>query len=202
MESVQTMPEDKRVRKTKKYVKEALITLLEEKPFEQITVTELCARSDISRITFYAHYGDKYELVDEMFAEMLENATRDYYGMQKENNPENETEQTFCNLLDCIINLYNENMSLLTRTTIHQNPYMYYMFYSYIVESVERVLSHRAHIIRLKYPIKQVRGFICNSLWAFISEAQASESGTGTVRQDAKDVLKGILRSEIMTSYV
>ena len=117
------MAEDKRIRKTKRYIKQTLIEILTEKPFEQITVTELCKRSDISRITFYAHYNDKFALVDEMFAEMLESATRDYRNSQKENNPANDTIQTFCNLLDCIFNLYNENMSLLTYTTIDKNPY-------------------------------------------------------------------------------
>jgi len=195
------MAEDKRIKKTKKYIKEALIELLEEKPFEQITVTELCTRSEISRITFYAHYGDKLALVNEMFADMLETATRDYYGLQKENNAVGDTVQTFCNLLDCILNLYNKYLSLLTHTTIDKNPYMYYMFYSHIVRNVEIVLMHRSRFIVPKYPIKQVRGFICNSLWAFISEAR-TDGQIDKVRKDAKEVLKGMLNAEIVTKYI
>ncbi|ACL18671.1 transcriptional regulator, TetR family [Desulfitobacterium hafniense DCB-2] len=193
------MAEDKRIRKTKRYIKQTLIEILTEKPFEQITVTELCKRSDISRITFYAHYNDKFALVDEMFAEMLESATRDYRNSQKENNPANDTIQTFCNLLDCIFNLYNENMSLLTYTTIDKNPYLYYMFYSYIVRNVELVIIHRDKVIKPKYSIKQVSGFICNSLWAFIIEAQTEGSTINMVRKDAKKVLTGILEANIVT---
>ncbi|BAE82424.1 TetR/AcrR family transcriptional regulator [Desulfitobacterium hafniense] len=193
------MAEDKRIRKTKRYIKQTLIEILTEKPFEQITVTELCKRSDISRITFYAHYNDKFALVDEMFAEMLESATRDYRNSQKENNPANDTIQTFCNLLDCILNLYNENMSLLTYTTIDKNPYLYYMFYSYIVRNVELVIIHRDKVIKPKYSIKQVSGFICNSLWAFIIEAQTEGSTINMVRKDAKKVLTGILEANIVT---
>ncbi len=193
------MAEDKRIRKTKRYIKQTLIEILTEKPFEQITVTELCKRSDISRITFYAHYNDKFALVDEMFAEMLESATRDYRNSQKENNPANDTIQTFCNLLDCIFNLYNENMSLLTYTTIDKNPYLYYMFYSYIVRNVELIIIHRDKVIKPKYSIKQVSGFICNSLWAFIIEAQTEGSTVNMVRKDAKKVLTGILEANIVT---
>ncbi len=193
------MAEDKRIRKTKQYIKQALIKLLTEKSFEQITVTELCKISDISRITFYAHYNDKFTLVDEMFTEMLESATRDYRNSQKENNPANDTIQTFCNLLDCILNLYNEHMSLLTYTTIDKNPYLYYMFYSYIVRSIELVMTHRDKVIKPKYAIKQVSGFICNSLWAFISEAKTEGSNIAVVRKDAKEVLIGILEANIVT---
>lgn len=190
------MVEDKRIRKTKHYLKQALIELLVDKPFEQITVTELCQKSDISRITFYAHYKDKFALVDEMFAEMLISATRDYRQQQAANNPENETIQTFCNLLDCILNLYNENMSLLSDTTIDKNPYLYYMFYSYIVRNVEQVITHRHQIITPKYSIKQVSGFICNSLWAFMTQAENIDSEV--VRRDAKTVLTGILEANIL----
>ncbi|MFD1412129.1 TetR/AcrR family transcriptional regulator [Lapidilactobacillus gannanensis] len=192
------MAEDKRIRKTKRYLKQALIEILTEKPFEQITVTELCQHSDISRITFYAHYNDKFALVDEMFAEMLTSATQDYRQRQQANNPTNETIQTFCNLLDCILNLYNENMSLLSDTTIDKNPYLYYMFYSYIVRNVEQVIMHRHQIIKPKYSIKQVSGFICNSLWAFMSEAQAADISSEVVRRDAKTVLTGILKANIV----
>ncbi len=193
------MAEDKRVRKTKRYIKQALTEALEEKPFEQITVTELCAKSDISRITFYAHYSDKFALADEMFAEMLANATADYRAMQAANNPGNDTVRTFCNLLDCILNLYNGNMSLLTHTTIDKNPYLYHMFYGYIVRNVELVLLHRSGIIRPKYPIKQVSGFICNSLWAFLSEANLEGSGDHALRRDAKKVLSDLLKADIVT---
>lgn len=158
------MAEDKRIRKTKRYIKQALAEALKEKPFEQITVTELCAKSDISRITFYAHYNDKFALADEMFAEMLDSATTDYRTMQKENNPGNDIVKTFCNLMDCIFNLYNNHMSLLNRTTIEKNPYLHHMFYNHIVRSVELVLLHRSQFIRPKYSIKQASGFICNGL--------------------------------------
>lgn len=193
------MAEDKRIRKTKRYMKQALAETLEGKPFEQITVTELCAKADISRITFYAHYSDKFALADEMFAEMLENATADYRAMQRENNPGNDTVQTFCNLLDCILNLYNGNLSLLTHTTIDKNPYLYHRFYGHIVRNVELVLLHRSQVIRPKYPIKQVSGFICNSLWAFLSEANAAGDRGSTVRKDAKTVLAALLKANIVT---
>ena len=64
--------EDRRVIKTKKNLKATLIEMMGEISFEQISITELCKRAEISRITFYAHYSDKYALADDIFSDMLQ----------------------------------------------------------------------------------------------------------------------------------
>lgn len=51
--------EDLRVKKTKKALTETFFKLLNEKPFEEITVNELCELADVRRATFYKHYTDK-----------------------------------------------------------------------------------------------------------------------------------------------
>jgi len=54
--------EDRRVRKTKKALREGLIELLNEKSIQNITVKELTDKVDIHRSTFYANFKDVYEL--------------------------------------------------------------------------------------------------------------------------------------------
>lgn len=57
--------QDLRIIKTKKVLYMALVDLMREKTFEEIKVSEICARALVNRSTFYAHYEDKYEfLVD------------------------------------------------------------------------------------------------------------------------------------------
>ncbi len=57
--------QDLRIVKTKKVLYMALVDLMREKTFEEIKVSEICARALVNRSTFYAHYEDKYEfLVD------------------------------------------------------------------------------------------------------------------------------------------
>ena len=80
--------EDKRITKTKKNLKYTLVDMLAEQPFEKITITELCSRTEISRITFYSHYSDKYALVDEMFQDMIVLGTKEYEKKQNETNPD------------------------------------------------------------------------------------------------------------------
>ncbi len=55
--------EDLRVRKTKKALFDAFIKLLSEKPYDEITVNELCDAAGIRRATFYKHYSDKYDFL-------------------------------------------------------------------------------------------------------------------------------------------
>ena len=51
--------EDKRITKTKRSLKAAMIEMLSKEDFEHVSITELCRQAEISRITFYSHYNDK-----------------------------------------------------------------------------------------------------------------------------------------------
>lgn len=62
--------EDRRVRKTKKALRMALVSLLGEKSVEDITVKELTDMADIHRGTFYNHYLDVFDLKNHMEKEI------------------------------------------------------------------------------------------------------------------------------------
>lgn len=49
---------DRRVRKTRRQLKECLTRLLKGKKIQDITVRELAEMADINRGTFYLHYKD------------------------------------------------------------------------------------------------------------------------------------------------
>lgn len=50
---------------TAKKMDKALISLLEEKTFEYITISEICKRAGVNRSTFYLHYENTVDLLDE-----------------------------------------------------------------------------------------------------------------------------------------
>ena len=54
---------DLRVIKTKNMLYTTLISLMREKRFEEIKVSDICSQALINRSTFYSHYNDKYELL-------------------------------------------------------------------------------------------------------------------------------------------
>jgi AcrR family transcriptional regulator len=55
--------QDARVIRTKAKLFASFRELLAEKTFEEITINEICARSDIRRATFYKHFSDKYDFL-------------------------------------------------------------------------------------------------------------------------------------------
>ncbi len=63
---------DRRSRYTKRFLKESLIELMEEKPINKISVSELCDKADINRSTFYNHYSDQYDLLQQMEEEIID----------------------------------------------------------------------------------------------------------------------------------
>lgn len=60
---------DLRIRRTHKFLQEAMIELITEKGFDAITVGDIAERAMINRATFYRHYLDKYDLVAKIFEE-------------------------------------------------------------------------------------------------------------------------------------
>ena len=63
---------DRRTIITKGMIKYALLELLQNKPYEKITVTALCKQSEITRATFYLHYNN----IDDVLDELLDDALR------------------------------------------------------------------------------------------------------------------------------
>jgi AcrR family transcriptional regulator len=63
---------DRRVRRTRRALREAMLDLMQEKGYEQVTIEELTNRADIGRTTFYLHYNAKQDLLLEQFGEMVD----------------------------------------------------------------------------------------------------------------------------------
>ena len=63
---------DRRTIMTKEIVKDAFLELLRDTPYEKITVTALCRQAGITRATFYLHYDN----IDDVLNELLDDALR------------------------------------------------------------------------------------------------------------------------------
>lgn len=64
---------DRRVRMTRRLIKDSFLTLLRQKNIAKITVKDICLGADINRATFYAHYESVYDLLHKMEDELAEN---------------------------------------------------------------------------------------------------------------------------------
>jgi AcrR family transcriptional regulator len=59
---------DRRVRRTQKSLGDALIALATEKDYDEITIQEITDRADIGYRTFFRHYSDKNELLNDVLS--------------------------------------------------------------------------------------------------------------------------------------
>lgn len=64
--------EDLRVLRTRKLLQQAFIELTVEKGFATLTVRDITKRAMVNRSTFYRHYLDKYDLLEQYMNEIYE----------------------------------------------------------------------------------------------------------------------------------
>ena len=62
-QKVKILNEDKRITRTRKSLEAALISLIEEKGYDTITVNDLCSQAGVNRGTFYNHFSEKESLL-------------------------------------------------------------------------------------------------------------------------------------------
>jgi AcrR family transcriptional regulator len=67
-----TRKPDRRVRRTRETLGDALVSLMHENPLEEITVQHILNRAEVSRSTFYTHFSDKNDLFLSDAEEFLE----------------------------------------------------------------------------------------------------------------------------------
>lgn len=64
---------DRRIAKSQEAIKKAVTELMSEKNFDDITIQDIADRADVNRGTIYLHYADKYDLLDKMIEEHINN---------------------------------------------------------------------------------------------------------------------------------
>jgi AcrR family transcriptional regulator len=55
--------QDRRVRRTRRQLRDALVNLVLERGWDAVSVIDVCARADVGRSTFYVHFVDKEDLL-------------------------------------------------------------------------------------------------------------------------------------------
>jgi AcrR family transcriptional regulator len=68
--------DDRRARRSRRLLRESFQQLLSEKTFDAISVQDITERADVNRGTFYAHFPDKYALLEQVVGEAFRDALR------------------------------------------------------------------------------------------------------------------------------
>ena len=99
------MKSDQRVIITKMMLKEALLKLLHTRQLNKITITDLCRESGINRATFYRHYEEPKDILNEIRYSIFE----DIKNIEKQSNINSSEDQ----LLEQVCQHFFENRELL-----------------------------------------------------------------------------------------
>ena len=135
-----TKKEDLRIRKTRASLYKNFLQLMEEKSFEEISITDICKSSSINRSTFYDHFKDKYEL--------LLGLMKDY---KEEIKMHIETDKSFSNMKDYLFEIINlllsyleDNLKLYTTLSIikKKNSLISDLLYDSLLETVIKYLKN------------------------------------------------------------
>lgn len=106
---------DLRVIKTKNILYSTLLELMKEKQFEEIKVSDICSHALINRSTFYSHYNDKYELLEEYINTLKDSLIEEL----SKNKNINNTKQYYIELIKLFFNHIEEKRNIYISAMIN-----------------------------------------------------------------------------------
>lgn len=108
--------EDRRIRRTKKLLRQGLAELMLEKDFKDITVKDITERMDLNRGTFYLHYCDTYDLLEKVENDLI----ADLEAMIEHYHPTEENRSAFL-IIDQVFDYVCLNAEIC-KTMLLNNP--------------------------------------------------------------------------------
>lgn len=109
--------EDLRIIKTRNALRDALVTLMKDKQFEEIKISDICDTALVNRSTFYAHYEDKYELLVDIIDSLKINLLDDLDKNKKILN----TKEYYIELIKLFLNHINDKKDIYTKVLINNH---------------------------------------------------------------------------------
>lgn len=152
--------------KTQKEIKEAFFKLLEDHNFEQITVRQITELANINRGTFYLHYEDKYDLLEQyeqtifqqmfqIFRSATDNIEVEYlnsYGLDD-----------LSPLIEVLGIFKEEQQNLKLILGPNGDPLFKEKVRKLFVNNITNYLSRQNKLEQLNYPIDYVLTYISNA---------------------------------------
>lgn len=162
---------DLRIIKTRKAIKEAFLTLVQTKGYERITIHDIAEEAMINRNTFYLHYVDKPNLMENLCQESIDKLNVCIHLEMKDINEMDK---------DIFISILSETFKVIEadiiffKTMLSQNGYP--NFSTYLKEALKSIMltgigdqyNNQKMKMGLEYMISGLVGVIC--MWITDSE--------------------------------
>lgn len=135
---------------------------------EQITVTQICQAAEISRVTFYIYYDDKYMLLDDYFNDLWDSVIQDYKkqmeGLQL------EPVDCFRSFFSSIVRMYYSHEEIFKHAIADADRNLNVRYYQNIRQYTETLLEDFSDILRPRFPIHETAAFLCTGVLGFFHE--------------------------------
>ncbi|WP_078549500.1 TetR/AcrR family transcriptional regulator [Litchfieldia alkalitelluris] len=132
---------DRRILKSKKALKEAIILLMHEKDFKEITVKDMVEAANLNRGTFYKHYQYKEDVLEDIIDEVLTDLIQSYREPYKD------------------LDTFDVNKLTTNSIKIFEHVHKYSEFYKLIVSSsVLTSFQHKITHVLKKLAIQELPG--------------------------------------------
>lgn len=147
---------DLRIIKTKKALTEALLTLMKQKNFDKIKISDICEEALINRSTFYAHYEDKYDLLISLIEDIKNNILDEL----KINTYDYISKEYFMELLKILLEHVDNNYGVYSAIINHnKNGFLI----DFLIDVANRDISQRLkddnNILTANIPISMITRF-------------------------------------------
>lgn len=143
---------DRRVKRTKKLLRDSLFSLLQEKSINEITVTELTDVADINRATFYFYYTDIFDMLDQ-----IQNEAYDLFEYVLQGAEDcASTPETFVKYVENILIFCKQNPSIarFVITREYNN--------NKVLTKIKKLLAKNVPVAKEQYTQDDPRRFILN----------------------------------------
>lgn len=131
-------PNNKRKRESQKKIEKAFVEFIQSKEISEISVTDICKKTNLNRSTFYANYIDVYDLADKI-REKLEVEVANLYKDEKEND-------------------YNSNDFLKLFKSIKENQIFYRTYFKLNMDKNTKISQYEYdyHLAKIIYNDKHI----------------------------------------------
>jgi len=190
--------EDVRIIKTRRDLRAALVKLLAEENFDKIGVSDICSEAMINRMTFYKHYSDKYDLLNDVLLNIKEDIIR----RMKDAHPDvslsgDALEFTFC-LIETVMDVCLERRALVD--SLDNNELVLTMISTTIGKSVIVLLKELDRKYPLRFPIEYLSVAVTGAASFLVRYwlKHNPEKTKAAITADAKRFFADLFASKIM----
>ena len=110
---------DRRIKKTEEQILQGTLRLLQHEKMEELTVTEICNEANVSRSTFYLHYLEPKDIVEQLYNDVAVTLTNilDNYDLGSPDIRHSD----FLNSIFEVLDMYKKYFVVLLTTGYHSN---------------------------------------------------------------------------------